>query len=98
MDDRDAGSVVGVSDDEQRAWELAQKIFRSYDIQTRPKDIIGDVANLLLPLIRDQGRYRWLRERRDNFDVTTFDEDGDCWYGTFGIELDAAIDKARGKT
>lgn len=85
--------------DEQRARELAANLG---DIAHRQginwPERLTEMQSLLLPLIRDQGRYRWLRERRDNFDVTTFDEDGDCWYGTFGIELDAAIDQARGET
>jgi hypothetical protein len=91
MDDRDAGSVAGVSD-EQRARELAEQI-----ADLICEDRIGSVDAILLPLIRDQRRYQWLRgcttpNRHPYWAICPPPPEAAC---VSGDDLDAAIDKAR---
>lgn len=89
--------------DEQRARELAEQIVQEFDGIVF-KDDVERTIEILLPLIRDQGRYRELimAVARKYPDETRHEtalryimqaEAGDSRAGQ-----DAAIDKARGET
>lgn len=84
-----------MTDDEQRARELAEQIDVFYDMHNQ--DAIERMTALLLPLIRDQGRYQWLRgcttpNRHPYWAICPPPPEAAC---VSGDDLDAAIDKAR---
>jgi hypothetical protein len=96
--------------DEQRALELADLLHTAYEAELEHEHGIEHMAAFLLPLIRDQGRWRAMRELLVAVDwnygdppmaIAAFRLHADrVMAGPAGADAiaDAAIDKTRGET
>jgi hypothetical protein len=85
--------------DKQRAQELAESFYdAASDGHMSTDAALKMICIILLPLVRDSARYRFLRAGQPGFEVTVLecgeDEDQEVWYELTDSPLDDAIDRA----